>query len=66
MTWWPLLFSEAQAQTLEYLIERQGDYTLRPTAAQIVDAALALAYPDDMATDEQLDIMIEALRSKLQ
>jgi len=64
VSWWPLLLSEAQAQILEHLIDLQETYAVRPTAAQMVDAAVALG-DDGAATSEQFDLMLEALRSKL-
>jgi len=66
VSWWPLLLSEAQALILEHLIERQEDYAVRPTAAQMVDAAVAFASQNETVSDERFEIMIEALRSKLQ
>ena len=61
VSWWPLLLPEGQAVVLEHLIEQRETYALRPTARQLVDAALAL---DGKATNEQFDLMLEALRSK--
>lgn len=64
VSWWPLLLLETQAQILEHLIDLQETYAVRPTAAQMVDAALALA-DNGAATSEQFDLMLEAMRSKL-
>src|SRR5208282_493033 len=64
VSWWPLLLSEAQAQVLQHLIDLQGTFAVRPTAAQMVDAAMALA-GDGGVTNEQFELMLEALRSRL-
>jgi len=63
VTWWPLLLSEAQAQVLEHLIDLQGTFAVRPTAAQMLDTSLAVA-GDGKVSDEQFKSMLEALRSK--